>query len=126
MQLREVYTGSVQERNAVLDENRKLKELLRLHGIAFPHGGGGGSSPGGQTNGRSSSRAVTAGGSALSHSDHSSPLQFHSHATTPTAFGAAGADPSFAAMYSTSEEDYDQMGVDFVLASVPQSSRRGG
>jgi hypothetical protein len=35
MQLKEVYTGSVQEKNAVTNENRRLKALLRMHGIAY-------------------------------------------------------------------------------------------
>jgi hypothetical protein len=36
MQLKEVYTGEIQEKKAILDENRKLKELLQLHDIPYP------------------------------------------------------------------------------------------
>ena len=35
MQLKEVYAADIQERKAISDENRRLKELLELHGISY-------------------------------------------------------------------------------------------
>lgn len=35
MRTKEMFSRNIQEKNAIADENRKLKELLQIHGISF-------------------------------------------------------------------------------------------
>ena len=145
MQLKEVYTGEIQEKKAVADENRKLRELLQLHGISLPN------------QSRSNSTAAATGGFS---SDYSQKPRARQGISPPASAGPSmsGFEPSQAGStrhggyqshfephqhYSQSQFlqpqfqsnstysqphqqrheqvglDHEQLGVDFVLASVP-------
>ena len=124
MQLREVYTGVTQEKNAAVDENKKLKDLLALHGIPFE----------GQGESSVASYRAAQGSTpdyGLSHgfSPRTGPS---SHGTPDPLSGDFFAEQQALQsqfpqthhhqhQFPQQEElDYDQVGVDFVLASVSQ------
>ena len=132
MQLREVYTGSVQEKNAVADENKKLKDLLRMHGIAynsrdqttqaaFP------SSTNPASSSASQSAAYVYGQAQQGFSPPSNAIRSNRSAgTSPGAFGGSeffGEQTPLGQQQGQDQQqqgdllDYDQLGVDFVLAS---------
>ena len=132
MQLKEVYSGTVQEKNVVADENRKLKELLRLHGIPFDD-----SEPpqdlsqlsvyGSRAGSSSMGGASTSALGLQSASNLSPPAQYQSNSTSPQMFGSPSeyTEAQFQAQQrqpapQQGSLDYDQLGVDFVLASVSQ------
>ena len=122
MQLKEVYTGSLQEKSVVADENRKLKELLTMHGIAYDNRGGGSS---GYTTNLSSTSASQPGASYnFAGSSGFSPQSqtLSPHEPSPGPYGLD--DPTLGGGQQGPQQglDYDQLGVDFVLASV---SRQG-
>ena len=152
MQLKEVYTGTVQEKNAFEKENAKLKELLRIHGIAFDESQSNlGFTPQPSTGGPSSSYA-------LSGSNFSPATQYPSSSASPEVFGGNEAfDPSAFHPQGAQQPDptgfqphqppqaqalqapqrnqstaarqnldYDQLGVDFVLASVSREPESSG
>ena len=129
MQLREVYTGSVQEKNAVADENKKLKDLLRMHGIAY-NSRDQTTQPGFPSiNPGSSSASQSAGyvygqGQGFTSPPNALPSN-RSAGTSPGTFGSSevfGEQPSLRQQTRNQQRqggllDYDQLGVDFVLAS---------
>lgn len=136
MHLKEVYTGTVQEKNAVEQENQRLKELLRIHGIAFDGHDSSQTQAAGQLaafppqSSPPPPQSSTASHGMMSSSAFSPPQQYMSSSTTPEMFGGPGDfnDPTaFQAQPATQRQppargggnlDYDQLGVDFVLASV--------
>jgi hypothetical protein len=133
MHLKEVYTGTVQEKNAVEQENQRLKELLRIHGIGFDSGNPAHGQPAGFTQQSISPppQSSTASHGLLSASTFSPPQQYMSSSSTPEMFGGASdfTDPAAFQAQQTPQQrppahaggnlDYSQLGVDFVLASVP-------
>lgn len=123
MKLKETYSNVVQDKNAIAEENRKLKDLLRLHGIAFPgldqHGhnvtGGvssyGGSSSGSRSGSYSQNRSFsppTTVGSAVAPSD-----ELNMQAGSELVGG-----PQSHQLHHQQALDYDRIGIDFVLTSV--------
>ena len=130
MQLKETYTGAVQEKLAVVDENRKLKELLRMHNIAYNGPETGTSTTqaasyfgGGSSGGRSTSYPI--------NQSFSPPHLSTSGSASPSNSGAAqagseligGPQSTFDPHYQGGGMDHDQLGVDFVLASVSRLAR---
>ena len=126
MKLRELWTDTISDREAAVNENRKLKELLRAHGIAYPD-----ADP--TTNGGGSVAAPPPLTSFSFGQNPSPPASAtHSQATTPGIFGTS--DPQQQQFPSLDDmplrqqvanaPDYGQVAVEFVLASVPSSSRR--
>lgn len=129
MKLKETYSSVVQDKNAIAEENRKLKELLRLHGISFPgldqHGhnaAGGVSSYGGSSSGSRS-------GSYSHNQSFSPPTTVRSAITPPDELSMqAGSEliggPQSLQRHQHQGLDYDRIGIDFVLTSVerPQQS----
>ncbi|KAA6409888.1 MAG: hypothetical protein FRX48_06501 [Lasallia pustulata] len=120
MKLKETYSSVVQDKNAIAEENRKLKELLRLHGIAFPgldqYGHnvvGGVSSYGGSSSGSRS-------GSYSQNQGFSPPTTVGS-AITPVdelnmqAGGEVIGGPQSHQRHQQQGLDYDRIGIDFVL-----------
>jgi hypothetical protein len=84
MQLKEVYTGSVQEKNAVTNENRRLKALLRMHGIAYQNQEPLSASSGMLTGGYGESGLGTVGASNYTFAELSPPGASISSATSPS------------------------------------------
>lgn len=149
MQLKEVYTGTVQEKNAVEQENERLRDLLRFHGITYdgsnPLQSGadlGGFAP---QSGMTAAAPSTASHGLMSARSFGSPQQYMaSAADSPEFFGGSDLnDPhtfTSPSQLQSSQQllhkphappqqpapphagsgnlDYDQLGVDFVLASV--------
>jgi len=123
LRLKETFSFTVKERDAVAEENRKLKELLRMHGIAIPgldpYGNNTSIGRGDSSYGGSSSRSTSAG--YLMSSSLSPPTtvgQGPTPSPIPDSQGgkdlSAGRQPS---QYFQQQEgmDHDQVGIDFVL-----------
>ncbi|MCJ1311347.1 hypothetical protein MMC25_005018 [Agyrium rufum] len=124
MSLKESYTGKIQERNSIADENRRLKDLLHAHGIsdfgneAYSISGG---APSAYTPSVSDSRAGSYAYQAFSPSSGGLPSPGMPH-------GMRGSDAGFSnvqqlsplqvqqSLTQSSGIDHDQVGVDFVLA----------
>ncbi|QIW97067.1 hypothetical protein AMS68_002585 [Peltaster fructicola] len=115
LRLKELYTKSVKERDQVVDENRRLKELLASHGISYDFGQSPIQFQRGSNYNPSSSGSIS--GSYRPPSDSTSfsppsvpgqlpPVSPRSHHTTPNSM----------AQLPSSRLDYDQIGIDFVLA----------
>ena len=151
MQLREVYKESLQQKNAVVDENRRLKDLLRMHGIAYSSRDQS-STPGYAPESTASASSRSASAYGYTQSQRLSPSHTHPSMSASPSFG--GSDffgertplstqqglPSQSAMGSVMQGqhlqpqvqpqaqrgdsliNYDDIGVNFVLESVPQQS----
>ncbi len=125
MQLKDIYTGTIKEKNLIVEENRKLKELLRLHGIHYPDHG---IIPvGHQYNGSAGGMQIDNGYGYTADST-SSPNTRASVLTPPMSFnapptvsdyGQQSAYPHTSPQRMTGSRHEDQLSVDFVLASVP-------
>lgn len=108
MGLKELYGESIRERDRAIAEAQRLRDVLTLHGIPFDSTPGSsydtytGSGSGSGSGSRSESyrRDSTTTGTAISSPDSSR----HTLSATPTA------------SFSGSRVDYDQTGIDFVLA----------
>ena len=123
MKLKETYSSTVQDKNAIVEENRKLKELLRHHGIAFPGldqhdhkvagavSSYGGSSSGSRSGGYSQNQSFsppTTVGSAITP-----PNELNMQAGSELIAGSQGHQ-----RHQQQGLDYDRIGIDFVLTSV--------
>ena len=120
MTLKETYTGTVQERNAVAEENRRLKELLRLHGISDPSVDGH-STSGGPTSTYAGSVTDSRTGSYNYQAFSPPPTVisgFGSPAMRHISHGTIEASSPLEAQQQQQQVDHDQIGVNFVLASV--------
>lgn len=113
LRLKELYTKSVTERDAVIDENRRLKELLASHGISYDFGQSPVQFQRSNYN-PSSSGSISGSYQPASDSTSYSPGQVagqlpqvspRSHQTTPASL----------AQLPSNRLDYDQIGIDFVL-----------
>jgi hypothetical protein len=127
MQLKETYTGAVQEKIAVTDENRKLKELLRSHGI--PYNGQDSStaaglpaSYGGSSSGSRSGSYPFTQGFSPPHPDEEPPISTRDAINATAAQFSGPPRPFQQPQNHQGGMDHDQLGVDFVLASVPPSA----
>ena len=118
LRLKETFSITVKERDAVAEENRKLKELLRMHGIAIP-----GLEPYGSNNGFG--RGESSFGGSSSRSNSAGYLMTQSPPTTvgqgptppPVPDSRAGKEMSAGPQYFQQRQglDHDQVGIDFVL-----------
>ena len=109
LQLRGTHKDAACERDAVADENRKLKELLRAQGIAYP--------------GKEQSSSDFAGNSSQTGAGLTSPTPNLSQGSATGPLEAANTtsqDNDHDSMHGASEAELDQRGIDFVLRSVPQ------
>ena len=127
IRLKEAFSNATKERDAFAEENRRLKDLLMAHGISFDI-----SSPGhnglqilnGSGYGGSSSGSVSGGYGAGSNSTgYTSPPTMSQHrgsVSGPHAFspqsGHQSNMQSNLGQHPNGGMDYDQIGVDFVLA----------
>lgn len=124
MQLKDIYTGTVKEKNIYAEENMRLKELLRQHGIPYPENG-----IASLLQYNDNAAAMQIDGRYGYQSDHgSSPNTMTSAVTSPTNFNTApmisdygqqSRRPRSAQQLMTGNRLEDQLSVDFVLASVP-------
>lgn len=121
LRLKETFSFTVKERDAVAEENRKLKELLRMHGIAIPglDPYGNGIGRGESSYGGSSSRSTSAG--YLMTQSLSPPTTVGQGPTPPAVSDSRGAKETSAepqpGQYFSQQQglDHDQVGIDFVL-----------
>ncbi|KAF2460098.1 hypothetical protein BDY21DRAFT_384491 [Lineolata rhizophorae] len=128
LRLKEIYATSTKERDAIAEENRRLKELLAQHGIAFdmnspplssvPSNAGGGFVRG-HSYGHSSSGSISGSygpGSAstgfTSPPGSLGPPSVHTPQMTMPGSGPQGQQPH---PQQQNQLDYDQIGIDFVL-----------
>lgn len=126
MRLKEEFASTIRDKNAMAEENRQLKEILRQHRIAFPgldqYGHG----------------IYTEPGAFNSSSPESQPGSYTNNQTftPPTSHGSALTPPGSAALQAGSELiggpqsmhppglDVGRVGIEFVLASVDRPSGR--
>jgi len=118
LRLKEMFTTSTKERDAVAEENRRLKELLASHGISYDFASvpltfsredssGYGRSTGGSTSGSVHPRTE-------STSTNFSPPH-HSHGQRPLQPAPTANYPQQAVQLPNNNFNYDQLGIDFVL-----------
>lgn len=126
LRLKEMFTTTTKERDAVAEENRRLKELLASHGISYDFAAapisftrndssGYGGSTVGSTSGSCQPRSESTSTSAnLSppHSQGQRPLQ-------PAPLVQA---PRQAVQLPNNNFNYDQIGIDFVLTYDSQGN----
>ena len=127
MHLKETFSGTVQEKNAMAEENGKLKELLQLHGISYPSHELHRQSAGIGTSSYGGSSAQSRSGSYNPTQGFSPPTTVNSGGTSPPMREAARAGGEVIGGHQTMHQqqgfDHDQVGIDFVLASVDRQSR---
>ncbi|KAF2084017.1 hypothetical protein K490DRAFT_76129 [Saccharata proteae CBS 121410] len=121
LRLKEVFGNTSRERDAIAEENRRLKELLAAHGIAYDA-----SSPGAGFNRMGSSYGGSSSGS-MSGGTSYNPGSASTGYTSPPQMGhAMPALPNNGQMHPPQQQqghlqrpnnsvDYDQIGIDFVL-----------
>jgi len=122
LRLKEIFGNTTKERDAVIEENRRLKELLAQHGISYDFGqsplsfkrensGGYGPSSSGSISG--SYRM----GSESTGTNFSPPHLQHQGSSGPMSGGIPPQQPPQRnmAQLPTNRLDYDQIGIDFVL-----------
>ncbi|KAI9874830.1 MAG: hypothetical protein M1830_009235 [Pleopsidium flavum] len=130
LRLKETFSNTVRERDVVAEENRKLKELLRMHGIAFPgldsYGNFNGARQGGSPYGDSSTGSTSAG---YTMNQSLSPPTTVGQGPTPPAVSdnragkELGAGPQPTQYFQQQQGlDHDQIGIDFVLTYAGQQS----
>jgi hypothetical protein len=114
LRLKETFSSITRDKDALAEENRKLKELLRQNGITWP--GAGAEAPSDYYGSPSGSHATTSQGLSPS-------LGSTQHPQAP--FGAVGGDGrNVAQQPSQPSIDYDQAGIDFVLTYDHPDHRR--
>ena len=122
LRLKEVFEGTVKERDAYKSENQRLKEILAAHGIQYSEL----QSPGHQYTsassqfGDSSTSVDGAHRGSVSTGYTSPPSRAAPQAPGTSSGGSPGFDPVTGQMQQfspqqTSGLDYDQIGIDFVL-----------
>ncbi|KAF2750763.1 hypothetical protein M011DRAFT_396170 [Sporormia fimetaria CBS 119925] len=122
LRLKELFTNSSRERDAIAEENRRLKELLMAHGIAYDltgsNNGLGISNMGSSTYGGSSSGSVSGYNPGTNSTGYTSPPS----APRGSVSGPSGHSLSPPIQPQQQPQvphptgmDYDQLGIDFVL-----------
>jgi hypothetical protein len=117
LRLKEVFTDAARERDAFAEENRRLKEILMAHGISYDlsspssglqHVGSsyGGSSTGSVSGGYTNSTGYTSPPSARGQGSLSA----------PPGQANLSLSPQQTQQQNNCGLDYDQLGIDFVLA----------
>ena len=156
VQLRETFTGTIHERNSIAEENRRLKEILRAHGIVdspFDGYSVSGGEPSGYAGSVADSRAssypyTSAFSPAQStiSGGNTSPVMHQMQRPSVDMFGSLPGGPQQQQQQQQQQQlqgqqqqfqqqqqqqpqqggiDHDQLGVDFVLASVNHQQHRG-
>ncbi|KAF2857860.1 hypothetical protein K470DRAFT_222524, partial [Piedraia hortae CBS 480.64] len=113
IRLKELYTNTSRERDVALDENRRLKELLHAHGIPFDM-----SSPSAKFHAGSGYGPSSSGSISGSYAQESETSNFSLPPRMGGGGGGGGTQPRMAsaAQLPSNRLDYDQLGIDFVLA----------
>lgn len=119
LRLKETFQNTARERDAVADENRRLKEILIAHGISFDFsspGTGGFGGVGSSTYGGSSTGSVSGSyGPGSNSTGYTSSPNMPNHPPPPVPGGAHLAQQQQHLQQPNSMLDYDQVGIDFVL-----------
>lgn len=119
MRLKENFTRISQDKEALALENQQLKELLAKHGIPWTGPGALGEFSAVPSAGYTSSGSIS-GSYALDSQGYSPPPQPNVSQYPPDSFGLGGDAPvkdrSIAQQQVQQGVDYDQAGIDFVLA----------
>jgi hypothetical protein len=122
LRLKEIFTQSTREQDAVHEENRRLRELLASHGISYDFG----TTPvkfhhhAPSAYGASSSGSISGSYRGTSESTgFSPPPPPMSNPMGPPPTMHTGQMRSMAQLPAT-RLDYDQLGIDFVLTYDPQ------
>jgi hypothetical protein len=112
LRLKEVYTTTVRERDAIADENRRLKELLAAHGITYELSTPGtGNFPAQSSYGSSSAGSVSGSG----YGPGSTSTGYTSPPSHPPPSIPDSASQQAGLARTPNGVDYDQIGIDFVL-----------
>ena len=106
IRLKESFSSVTKERDAFADENRRLKELLMAHGIAFDTIA--------VANGRSGMNSSYGASSAGSVSGYNTGSNSTGYTSPPTMNLPIQSQPQQVPQMN-SGLDYDQIGIDFVL-----------
>ena len=122
LRLKEMFTTTTKERDAIAEENRRLKDLLASHGISYDFA----AVPMKFSREDSSSYGNSTGGSTAGsyqlHRSESTSTNLsppHSHGQIPLQHGTA---INQTMPLPNNNYDYDQIGIDFVLAYDPQGN----
>jgi hypothetical protein len=122
LRLKEMFTTTTKERDAIAEENRRLKDLLASHGISYDFA----AVPMKFSREDSSSYDNSTGGSTAGsyqlHRSESTSTNLsppHSHGQIPLQHGTA---INQTMPLPNNNYDYDQIGIDFVLAYDPQGN----
>ncbi|KAI9854185.1 MAG: hypothetical protein M1824_000564 [Vezdaea acicularis] len=110
--LKETYMNVTHERDAVREENRRLKELLQQHGIPFQ------GLPSSDTSGRADQSwdfISSSGSISGSYNTPGTGSQRYSPAPGPGNYVNPAPNQQPGAVYQQQGTDYDQTGIDFVL-----------
>lgn len=127
LRLKEMFTTTTKERDAVAEENRRLKELLASHGISYDFA----SNPVTFSREDSSGYGPSSGGGSQSGSYYNSHSEStstsfsppHNQAQRPLQPTPGGMNPAqIPAQLPNNNLDYDQLGIDFVLAYDSQGN----
>jgi hypothetical protein len=115
LRLKESFATTTRERDAVMEENRRLRELLAAHGIHYDFS----ASPvkfnrQNSAFGQSSSGSISGSYAAGSESTGVSPPPLP-QGSTGSSVGASQAHSQHMGQLPSNRLDYDQIGIDFVL-----------
>jgi hypothetical protein len=115
LRLKEIFATTTQERDAVLEENRRLRELLAAHGIQYDFS----ASPvkfdrQNSGYGQSSSGSISGSYAAGSESTGVSPPPLPQGSAGSSSHASQGRTYHMGQLPSN-RLDYDQIGIDFVL-----------
>jgi hypothetical protein len=122
LRLKEKYSVVAQDKDAIAEENRKLKQLLAQHGISW--NGVGGVSEFAQTSSAGYNSNGSVSGSQGPHSTTYSP-----HSASPArTLDALSPHSGLNSSNGTSQQlqhrvDHEQAGIDFVLTYAPNPNR---
>ncbi|KAH0552851.1 hypothetical protein GP486_006948 [Trichoglossum hirsutum] len=105
MRLREVFSNVTRDKETYAEENRKLKELLRLHGISWASNTFGGGDP----------NQYIASDFPGSVSDRSASYGMVSQGVSPPSVPVSTYTPAASTTGQRPAMDYDSIGIDFVL-----------
>ena len=121
LRLKETVATTSRERDAMAEENRRLKELLMAHGISYDLSSPVGSGLGGigsSTYGGSSTGSVSGGygGPGTNSTGYTSPPNMPNQPLPPLSGGGhMSQSPPMQMPQTNGGLDYDQIGIDFVL-----------
>jgi len=127
LRLKETFSNTTRERDAVVEENQRLRDLLAAHGISYDFGNSpikfqrANSSYGPSSSG-SISGSYAPGSDSTSYSPPSLPRQSSGPMAPPSAPPPLPNQPTRnMAQLPNNRLDYDQIGIDFVLTYDSQA-----